>query len=63
MLFRPRTAKHVLALHVPMTPGIVPKSRDELAKSIGRMVAQELLNPESIQTQLASPQFKNGLRS
>lgn len=62
MLFRPRTAKRFLGVRVPMTPGIVPKSREELAQSIGSMVAHELLAPDSIRAQLASPELQTGLR-
>ena len=39
MLFRPRTEKRILGVHVPFTPGIIPKNRNELAKSIARAVA------------------------
>ena len=36
MLFRPRTGKRILGFHVPFTPGIIPKNRNELAASIAR---------------------------
>ena len=43
MLFRPFDKKFVFGIPVPLTPGIIPSHRAELAKSIARMVARELL--------------------
>ena len=61
MLFRPRNAKYLLGIRVPLTPGIIPKSRDELAHSVGRAVARELLSADAIRVQLASPPLRASL--
>ncbi len=53
MLFRPLTEKRLFGFRVPFTPGILPKQRHELAKSIGRMVERELLTPEIVRQRLA----------
>lgn len=62
MLFRPRAARHILGIHIPFTPGIIPKSRDEIASNIGQMVARQLLSPEAIREQLDSPTLQESLK-
>ena len=59
MLFRPLTQKRFLGLRVPLTPGIIPKERFELAESIGRMVSRELITEDTLKRQLASEKFQN----
>lgn len=62
MLFRPRTAKHIIGMQIPFTPGIIPKNRDELARRIGQAVARELLSANAVQAQLGNPQLIASLR-
>jgi uncharacterized membrane-anchored protein YjiN (DUF445 family) len=62
MLFRPLAAKRLFGLRLPLTPGIIPRQRYELAESIGRMVSRELITEEAIQHQLGSASFRRGLR-
>ena len=62
MLFRPRTTWHILGIHIPFTPGIIPKSRDEIASNIGQMVARQLLSPEAIREQMDSPALQENLK-
>ena len=62
MLFRPRTARHIFGIRIPFTPGIIPKSRDELARNVGKAVARELLSADAILAQLDSPQLQTSLR-
>jgi uncharacterized membrane protein YheB (UPF0754 family) len=52
MLFRPLRAYHIGPFQLPFTPGILPRERAVLAKSIGAMVARELLTPEIIRKRL-----------
>src|SRR6056297_624464 len=61
MLFRPLTAKHVLGLRIPLTPGIIPKQRYELAESIGNMVSTQLLNEEAVRTHIRTPGFHDAV--
>ena len=61
MLFRPRATKRIFGVQVPLTPGIVPKNRDELAQKIGRAVAGELLSADAIRTQIDSPELQASL--
>lgn len=35
MLFRPHTAKYIGRVHIPLTPGIIPKEKGRIARAIG----------------------------
>jgi len=63
MLFRPLREKRVFGLRIPLTPGIIPRRRWELAESIGRMVSSRLLTEDAIRRQLAREDFQEGLRA
>ncbi len=43
MLFRPLRAWRILGIRVPLTPGIIPAKRGELAAKMGEMVGEHLL--------------------
>jgi len=58
MLFRPLTKIRVLGVRLPLTPGIIPKQRSQLAESIGEMVSRELLTEEAVRRQLATENFQ-----
>lgn len=61
MLFRPLTRKYLLGIPVPLTPGIIPRRRAELARSIARMVARDLLSPEAVRDRLRTETFRAAL--
>ena len=61
MLFRPLTRKYLFGIPVPLTPGIIPRRRGELAVNIGRMVARDLLSPEAIRERLRTEAFRRAL--
>ena len=63
MLFRPLTRKYLFGIPVPLTPGIIPRRRGELARSIGRMVSRELLSAETLRERLASEAFAGALEA
>lgn len=48
MLFRPLRAWRVLGLRVPLTPGIIPAKRGELAARMGEMVGDHLLTAQDV---------------
>ena len=54
MLFRPHRAVQVFGLRLPLTPGVIPRQRAELAQSIARMVARRLLTDDAIGARLRS---------
>ncbi len=61
MLFRPLTEKRIFGVRLPLTPGIIPKQRADLATSIGRMVSRELITAEAMEKQLSAPGFRGRL--
>ncbi|HSH35366.1 DUF445 family protein [Schnuerera sp.] len=48
MLFRPHYEKRIFNLHIPFTPGLIPKERSRIAKSVGEAVGEYLLSPEVV---------------
>ncbi|CAG36862.1 DUF445 family protein [Desulfotalea psychrophila] len=49
MLFRPLNPWHIFGMRVPMTPGVIPAKRHELAENMGRMVADYLITGTEVQ--------------
>lgn len=58
MLFRPLQRWHILGIRVPMTPGVIPSKRHELAKNIGEMVGSHLLTSRDIGSALSEERFQ-----
>ena len=63
MLFRPLRAKRLGPIAIPLTPGVIPRNRYELADSVGHLVASQLLSPEIVQEQLDDPAFRRSLNA
>ncbi len=61
MLFRPLKAWRVCGIRVPMTPGVIPSKRHQLAENIGEMVGEHLLTSKDIGAALAEERFQNHL--
>jgi uncharacterized membrane protein YheB (UPF0754 family) len=61
MLFRPLTAKFVFGIRVPMTPGVIPSKRADLAANIGEMVGTHLLTSKEITEALEKESFQKTL--
>jgi len=59
MLFRPHNRIEVFGLHIPFTPGLIPKEKDRIAKSIGTTVGEHLLTSEVL-TEVLSGERVNG---
>ena len=62
MLFRPLNPKRILGIRVPLTPGVIPRNRFDLARTIGRMVSEQLLSPQALKEQLDTPEFRDSLK-
>lgn len=62
MLFRPLRRWRLLGMPIPFTPGVIPRRRGELAQSIGRMVARELLTEEVFRARLSQPNVRRMLQ-
>ena len=54
MLFRPHHAKYVMGIHIPFTPGIIPKEKARIAGAIGKAVSENLMNREVLEKSLLS---------
>lgn len=63
MLFRPHTAKYICGLHVPFTPGIIPKEKGRIAEAIGSVISENLMNKEVLERYLLSDEMITKLRS
>ncbi|MDJ0624465.1 MAG: DUF445 family protein [Desulfocapsaceae bacterium] len=61
MLFRPLRAHHILGMRIPLTPGIIPAKRHQLAVNIGEMVGSHLLTTKEIGRALEKPSFQQQL--
>lgn len=62
MLFRPLRPWHVLGVRVPLTPGIIPGKRHELAERMGEMVGTHLLTAEDVGRGLEKKSFRRDLK-
>ena len=57
MLFRPHQAKYFMGIHIPFTPGIIPKEKHRIAASIGKAVSENLMNREVLEKSLLSDEM------
>lgn len=62
MMFRPLREYRVLGLRVPFTPGILPRERNRIARSLGDTVATDLLDEATVAARLRSPAFKAAIK-
>lgn len=62
MLFRPHTAKYVLGIHIPFTPGIIPKEKGRIAEAIGDVISENLMNQEVLKRYLLSEEMMAKIR-
>lgn len=54
MLFRPHQAKYIMGIHIPFTPGIIPKEKNRISGAIGKAVSENLMNREVLEKSLLS---------
>ena len=57
MLFRPYRPKYIGKWRIPFTPGIVPRRQEALAKGLGRMVSESLVQTEDLKNALLSEEI------
>ncbi|SIQ70338.1 Uncharacterized membrane protein YheB, UPF0754 family [Alkalispirochaeta americana] len=62
MLFRPLRPVMLWKVSLPFTPGVIPRQRGELARSIARMVSQDLLSQEVLEKRFSADSFRLGLQ-
>lgn len=62
MLFRPHQAKYVMGIHIPFTPGIIPKERGRIAQAIGQTISDNLINRDVLEATLLSDDMVGKVR-
>ena len=62
MLFHPRKAYYIGKWRIPFTPGLIPKEKDRVAKSIGQVISTQLLNSEVVSETLTSEEMTAKIR-
>ncbi|RLB65084.1 MAG: hypothetical protein DRH08_08515 [Deltaproteobacteria bacterium] len=62
MLFRPLRPWRLFGIRLPMTPGIIPSKRGELAQRMGEMVGSHLLTADDVCKTLEKPAFHRELK-
>ncbi|WP_050608380.1 DUF445 family protein [Clostridium niameyense] len=63
MLFRPYEEKRFLGIKIPFTPGLIPKEKSRIAKSVGEVIGEHLLSTETIVNSLCSESINNKLKT
>lgn len=63
MLFKPLREKKIFGIKLPFTPGLIPKERSRIAKSVGETIGQHLLSPETIVKALCSEKISGQIYS
>lgn len=58
MLFKPHRAIYIGRWRLPFTPGLIPKRRNDLARSLGKTVTEHLLTPQGMQARLIDEGFR-----
>lgn len=63
MLFRPRKSIYIGKFHIPFTPGLIPQQKPRIAKSIGKVISEQLLNADTLKEVVLSEQTIEKLRT
>ena len=63
MLFRPHKAKYIMGVHIPFTPGIIPKEKGRIADAIGGVISENLMNKDVLERYLLSDDMVSKVRN
>jgi uncharacterized membrane protein YheB (UPF0754 family) len=63
MLFRPLRAWRIFGIRLPLTPGVIPAQRHELARRMGEMVGSHLLTTSDVIRTLEGESFRRELKT
>lgn len=63
MLFRPRRPVYIGKFRLPLTPGLIPREKSRIAKSIGSVISEQLLDKDTIRSVLSSETMINRIRA
>ena len=62
MLFRPHKAKYIKGVHIPFTPGIIPKEKGRIAEALGGVISENLMNKDVLERYLLSDDMVGKVR-
>lgn len=62
MLFHPRRPIYIGKWKLPFTPGLIPKEKHRVAQSVGNVVSNQLLNPDTLVSAMTSNEMVSKLR-
>ncbi len=62
MLFRPRHEIKIMGMHLPFTPGVIPRGKKRLAESVGQVVGGMLLTDENVLRHMLQPGVEEQVR-
>ncbi len=62
MLFHPRRKLFLAGRKVPFTPGLIPKRKEEIARSLGKVVGDYLVTSEGLSTLFQSQEFRSNIQ-
>ena len=63
MLFRPYNEIKFLGVKIPFTPGLIPKEKKRIAKSVGSAVGEHLLDTNTIMESLCNESVNNSIKN
>ncbi|MER1999301.1 MAG: DUF445 family protein [Lysinibacillus sp.] len=63
MLFRPYKPIYFNRWRLPLTPGLIPKRREDLAIQLGKTVSDYLLTPATIKQKFLSPEIRKSVET
>lgn len=63
MLFHPRKPIFIGRWQLPFTPGLIPKEKHRVARSVGKVVSEQLLNSDTLVTVLTSEDMLAKMRT
>ncbi|WP_411842239.1 DUF445 domain-containing protein [Salinicoccus sp. HZC-1] len=59
MLFKPYEAKYLFGWRLPLTPGVIPRRREEASGKLGDIIIGHLLTPDVFIKKIQSPETRN----
>jgi len=62
MLFHPYKPIYIGKHRLPFTPGLIPSQKERIAKSLGQVIAGQLLNTETVLKEALSPETEKKIR-
>lgn len=63
MLFYPRKPVYLWGKKLPFTPGLIPKRRDDITKSLGEVVGVHLVTSEGLASALRKPELRSTIEN